>query len=161
MCEPRGYVNSLMGAIMKKDPDPGSILLTQRELQIMKVIWHEGSATVRYVHNAISQNKAPTYSTILTIMNILEKKGVLGHTQSGRAFVYRPILSRQQATRNYVRDVIARFFDGRPDRLITDMLDNDIWAPEQLRNAKNILDSWQENRASLSKGAEMTFEATA
>jgi predicted transcriptional regulator len=146
---------------MNKDLDPGSILLTQRELQIMKVIWNEGAATVSDVRKAISNNRVPAYTTVMTFMHILEKKGVLKHTQSGRAYIYRPILSRRQATQNYIRDVIARFFDGCPERLIADMLENDIWAPEQLRNAKNVLDSWQANRTSLGKGTGVTLEATA
>jgi predicted transcriptional regulator len=145
---------------MNKDLDLGSILLTQRELQIMKVIWNEGAATVGDVRNAISKNGVPAYTTVLTLMNILAKKGALEHTRSGRAYTYRPILSRRQATQNHVRDVVARFFDGCPEKLIADMLEDDIWAPEQLGRAKNVFDSRQANRTSLGKVAGMTLEAT-
>jgi predicted transcriptional regulator len=130
---------------MKKDLDVGSILLTRQELQIMKVVWEEGAATVREVRDAFSQRKAAAYTTILTFMRILEGKGALAHTKSGRVFIYRPLLTHQQATRNHVHDLIERFFDGCPDRLIADVLKNEVMAPEQLGNAKNLLDSWQAN----------------
>lgn len=84
----------------------------------MKVIWEMGSATVKEVCNTISLQKKTAYTTILTLMGILEDKGVLVHTRSGRAYIYRPLLSRERATRNQIRDVICRFFDGRPERLI-------------------------------------------
>jgi predicted transcriptional regulator len=130
---------------VKKDLDIDSILLTRRELQIMKVVWDEGAVTVKEVCQAISKNKAIAYTTILTFMKILENKGVLSHTRSGRAFLYRPVLSRQQATRNHVHDAIERFFDGRPERLLVDVLNNEVTTPEQLGYAKNLLGVWQEN----------------
>ncbi len=130
---------------MKKDLDVSSILLTRRELQIMKVIWDEGEATVKQVCGAISQRRPTAYTTVLTFMSILEEKGALVHTKSGRAYIYRPVLTREQATQNHVRDVIARFFDGSPEKLIADVVDNDVKPAEQVENTKEIIDSWQAN----------------
>lgn len=130
---------------MKKDLDVRFILLTRRELQIMNVIWQEGEATVRQVCDAISKQKATAYTTILTFMTILEQKGALAHTKSGRAYIYRPILSREQATQNHVRDVITRFFDGNPEKLIADVMENDAGAMESCRDSKDLIESWQAN----------------
>ncbi len=113
---------------MKRDLD--SIILTRQELQIMKVVWEMGAATVKDVCDTMSQKKAVAYTTILTLMGILEEKGALVHTRSGRAFLYSPLLSRQQATRNQVRDVVNRFFDGGPEKLIEDILENEILDPK-------------------------------
>lgn len=107
---------------MKKDLD--RIILTRQELQIMKVIWEMGAASVKNVYSVISKRKSTAYTTILTIMGILESKGVLTHTKSGRAFIYRPVLSRKQATRNQVHDVLERFFDGNPQKLIENIQEN-------------------------------------
>jgi BlaI family penicillinase repressor len=128
---------------MKRDLD--SIILTRQELQIMKVVWELGNATVKEVCDAMSQKKAVAYTTILTLMGILEEKGALVHTRSGRAFVYSPLLSRQQATRNQVRDVIARFFDGCPEGLIENVLESETIVPEQLEVLRNLVESRQEN----------------
>ncbi len=105
---------------MKKDLD--SIILTRQELQIMKVVWERGSVTVREVFDVISQKKITAYTTILTLMGILEAKGVLTHTKSGRTYLYQPLLSREKATQNQVQDLIVRFFDGSPEKLIESVL---------------------------------------
>ena len=138
-------VNCQIGVGMKKDLDVGSILLTRQELQIMKVIWEEGAATVRDVCDIISQKKAIAYTTVLTFMRILEEKGALTHTRVGRAYIYRPLLSRQQATHNCIHDVVERLFDGCPEKLIADVLENEVKAPEQLGNAKNLISAYHVN----------------
>ena len=109
---------------MKKDLK--RIILTPQELQIMKVIWELGVASVKSVYSVISRNKNTAYTTILTIMGILESKGALTHTKSGRAFIYRPLLSREQATRNQISDVLDRFFDGNPQKLIESVQENGV-----------------------------------
>jgi BlaI family penicillinase repressor len=129
---------------MKKDLD--SIILTRQELQIMKVVWAQGQATVKEVCEAISQKKATAYTTILTLMGILEEKGVLVHSKSGRAYVYKSLLSRQQATRNQVRDVVARFFDGDPQKLIASLLENEVKAPDESGYVRSIPDSRRQNQ---------------
>ena len=129
---------------MKKDLD--SIILTRQELRIMKVVWEQGAATVKEVCEALSQKKATAYTTILTLMGILEEKGALAHSRSGRAYVYKPLLSRQQATRNQVRDVLTRFFDGNPEKLIENVLENEIKEPEQLGSIRNLLESRNQNQ---------------
>jgi len=128
---------------MKRDVN--SIILTRQELQIMKVIWGLGAATVKDVCDVMSQRKTVAYTTILTLMGILEEKGALVHTRTGRAFLFRPLLSRQQATRNMVRDVIMRFFDGSPEGLVEDILENEAFDPGQRQMVRSLLDSRQEH----------------
>jgi predicted transcriptional regulator len=130
---------------MKKDMDACSILLTRREIDIMNVIWEKGTATVKEVWDVINQKKVTAYTTILTIMSILERKCILDHIRSGRAYIYRPILSRQQVKQNHVRDIIARYFDGNPEKLIADVRENVIKAPEPFINTKEQMESWQTN----------------
>jgi BlaI family transcriptional regulator, penicillinase repressor len=108
--------------MMKKDLN--SMLLTRQELQIMRIVWERGEATVRDVCETISRKKKTAYTTTLTLMGILEAKGALTHIRSGRAYVYRPILSRDQATSNQINDVIERFFDGDADRLVDYVREN-------------------------------------
>jgi BlaI family transcriptional regulator, penicillinase repressor len=129
---------------MKKDLD--SIILTRQELQIMKVVWDRGAASVKEVCDAISRRKATAYTTILTLMGILEEKGALAHTRSGRAYIYKPLLTRHQATQNQVHDVLTRFFDGSPEKMIETVIENEVTKPEQLGTVRNLLESRQENR---------------
>jgi BlaI family transcriptional regulator, penicillinase repressor len=115
---------------MKKDLD--SIILTRQELEIMKVVWDRSSAKVGEVCEVISQKKQTAYTTVLTLMGILEEKGALTHVRAGRAYIYKPLLSREQATRNQVCDVIKRFFDGRPEKLLENVVELDLATADQL-----------------------------
>jgi BlaI family penicillinase repressor len=131
---------------MKSDLE--SIILTRQELQIMKVVWARGSANVREVCDVISRKKTTAYTTILTLMGILESKGALAHTRVGRAYVYRPLLSRRQATRNQVRDLLKRFFDGNPKRLIENVLEDEDLEPDQIGAVRSLLESRTHHRIS-------------
>lgn len=100
-------------------------LLTRQELKIMKVVWDNGPSTVKDVCEAMSQEMLLSYTTVMTLMAILERKGVLTHRKSSQAFVYRPLLSRRQATRNHVRDVIARYLNEKPENLLAFVMQNE------------------------------------
>ncbi len=132
---------------MKKEME--SIILTKQELQIMRIVWALGSATVKQVCSILSEHKATAYTTVLTLMGILEKKGVLNHIRSGRAFLYRPLLSREQATRNQVRDLICRFFDDNPDRLIESVLENENISSERLDRLLRLIKRQEEHQMAL------------
>ncbi len=123
---------------MKRDLD--SLILTRQEFQIMKVVWEKGSATVREVCESISQRKPTAYTTVLTLMGILEEKGALSHTRLGRAYVYRPMLSNRQAVRNQLQDLITRLFDGSPLKLIESVLDQEAIDRDQLADLRRVLE---------------------
>ena len=129
---------------MKRDLE--SIILTRQELQIMKEVWKLGSATVNDVCKAISLRKPTAYTTILTLMGILEEKGALEHSRIGRAYLYKPLLSEHQATRNQINDILARFFDGSPQKLMEYIVENEIVRSEQTMSAPRLLDERMENR---------------
>lgn len=129
---------------MKKDLD--SIILTRQELLIMKVVWDKGAASVKEVCDVISQKKATAYTTILTLMGILEDKGALTHVRAGRAYIYKPLLSRQQATKNQLHDVVTRFFDGKPEKMIEAVLDYEMPHLDQLATLRNLLETRREHQ---------------
>jgi BlaI family transcriptional regulator, penicillinase repressor len=124
---------------MKADLE--SFILTRRELQIMKVVWDKQSVTVKDVHDALIPVKTMARNTILTMIRILEHKGALIHRKEGRAYIYEPVLSRHQATMNQMRDIILRFFDGKPEKLIEVVLKNEIKDSEQHQIAKTLIES--------------------
>ena len=128
---------------MKKDLD--SYILTRQELLIMKAIWKQRSATVRDVCNVISQKKATAYTTILTLMQILEKKGALIRKRVGRSYIYSPLISQRQATRNQVNDLLVRFFDGNPNKLIETVLENELQSSEPINSTAAMKRSNIEN----------------
>jgi predicted transcriptional regulator len=86
--------------------------LTPQELAIMKVVWQLEAATVRDVYEQLRTTRAIAYTTVLTMMKILEQKGYVKRTREDRAFVYRPARPRQQVIGSMVREFVERVFDG-------------------------------------------------
>ena len=86
--------------------------LTPQELAIMKVVWKLETATVRDIYEQLRERRDVAYTTVLTMMKILEHKGYVKKTRVERAFVYRPTRPRQQVLGGMVREFIDRVFDG-------------------------------------------------
>lgn len=84
----------------------------------MKVVWRLGSSTVRDVHDALRARRPIAYTTVLTMMRILEAKGYVKKSKSERAYVYRPAKPRHQVVGAMVRDFVNRVFDGAAEPLL-------------------------------------------
>ena len=114
-------------------------LLTDRELDIMAVLWERGAATVAEVQDQLEDELA--YTTVLTILRTLEAKGHVGHEESGgRAYLYFPKTVRRHAARAALRHVLETVFDGAPDRLVSRLLADERVTPEQLRRIRDEAD---------------------
>jgi predicted transcriptional regulator len=92
--------------------------LTPQELAIMKEVWRLDKATVRDVYEALREKRSIAYTTVMTMMKILEDKGYLKKSQVDRAYVYRPARPRQQVVGAMVRDFVDRVFDGAAGGLL-------------------------------------------
>jgi len=102
----------------------------------MKVLWDKGRATVREVVTALPRRRQPAYSTVLTMLRILEQKGYARHEKVGRAFAYVPVLGREQAQRSAVQRLVSQLFDDSPGSLALNIIENedvDCVALEALR----------------------------
>ena len=86
--------------------------LTAQELAIMKVVWRLGTATVREVYEALLESRHIAYTTVMTMMNILEAKGYLRKDKDDRAYRYRPRRPERAVIRSMVREFVNRVFDG-------------------------------------------------
>ena len=92
--------------------------LTPQELAIMKVIWRLEKATVRDVYSAFRARREIAYTTVMTMMKILEEKGYLSKSRVERAYVYRPTQPRTKVVGAIVRDFLDRVFDGAAGPLL-------------------------------------------
>lgn len=86
--------------------------LTPQELAIMKVVWRLEKATVRHVYQALLERREIAYTTVMTMMNILEEKGFLRKVRVDRAYEYRPAQPRHKIIGAMVHDFLDRVFDG-------------------------------------------------
>jgi predicted transcriptional regulator len=122
-------------------PRKKSIDLTEAELRLMQVIWEKGKATVPEVIEALEETPPPAYNTVLTTMTILERKGYLRHTapKVGRAFIYRPVVSRRKASGNAVRHLLSRFFGGSAEALILNLIEEEKLSETELKRVRELL----------------------
>jgi BlaI family penicillinase repressor len=97
--------------------------LTAQELEIMKVIWEREHATVRDVYEALLEHRKVAYTTVMTMMKILEHKGYLRKSQEERAYVYRPAQAKRQVIGAMVKDFINRVFNGSAEPLLVHLVE--------------------------------------
>ncbi len=113
--------------------------LTEAELRLMEILWKKGEATVGDVVDALPGEQVLAYSTVLTFMRILEQKGYARHRKQGRAFLYSPVVDRPSVQRSAVQYVLSRFFDGSPESLVLNILENEQLDPEELKRLKEMI----------------------
>jgi predicted transcriptional regulator len=117
-----------------------SATLTEAELRLMRVLWQRGEATVADVTAAVRSPAPLAYSTVLTMLRILEHKGYLTHTQQGRAFRYRPIVDQTTARRRAVRHLVSRFFDGSARLLVLNVIEQEKIDVSELRRLRKLVE---------------------
>ena len=114
--------------------------LTPQELAIMKVVWSRDKATVRDVYEALREKRAIAYTTVMTMMRILEDKGYLKKTLVDRAHVYKPAQRRQQVIGAMVRDFLDRVFDGASESLLVHLAKDNKLTEKQRRIVKQLIE---------------------
>jgi predicted transcriptional regulator len=111
--------------------------LTPLELEIMQVLWENGASTVGEVIPKLKAELA--YTTVQTMLMVLLRKGKVKRSQEGRAFRYRPVVSRERASGNAVEDLVRRMFGGSAEALLMAMVDaRQIGAEELERLARKV-----------------------
>jgi predicted transcriptional regulator len=113
--------------------------LTEAELRLMDIIWKKAPTTVAEVVEALPPESGLAYSTVLTTMRILENKGYIRHNKQGRAFVYEPVVEREEASRNAVRYLVSRFFNGSPTLLVQNLLKDEELSAKELDRLRTMI----------------------
>jgi BlaI family penicillinase repressor len=122
---------------MKKKP---ARVLGQQELQIMTVAWERGRVTVRDVYEALRERRQVAYTTVMTMMNILDEKGFLKKTPGeDRAYVYEPVKSRQTVTRAMVNEFVDRVFGGSANPLMLHLIEDRHVTEEDLDELRRAI----------------------
>jgi BlaI family transcriptional regulator, penicillinase repressor len=106
----------------------------------MSVLWQRGTATVGDAVATLKKKRVVSYSTVQTILRILEHKGYVTHEKVARAFVYRALVDERQARRRALRHLLGRLFNGSPSLLVLNVLDDDEMDPAELQRVKKIIE---------------------
>ena len=113
--------------------------LTQRELDVMTVLWDLGSGTVAEVRAHLHDNLA--YTTVLTILRILEDKGHVTHEEQGRAHRYFPAIERAEAGTSALRRLLETVFGGSPELLLTNLVSDQNLSKAEISNLRRMLEA--------------------
>jgi BlaI family transcriptional regulator, penicillinase repressor len=128
---------------MKKGPQQK---LGERELDIMQVLWRGGSASVTEVHQSLLHKRDDiAYTTVQTMLNRLEAKGLVRRDNSDRAHRYLPVLKEPTVVNQAIHKLAERFFSGSVEALATRLVEKDLNL-EQLDHLQELIDAHRQNR---------------
>jgi BlaI family transcriptional regulator, penicillinase repressor len=119
---------------------------TEGELELLRVLWAKGSATVRELHDAVSQERALGYTTVLKLLQIMTEKGLVQRNEVGRAHVYRTTASQGETQSQLLRDLSERLFSGSATQLAMHALAMEPASSDELKEIRKLIDRRQEKR---------------
>lgn len=117
---------------------------TNRELDIMSVLWREGSGTVAEVRDALGENVG--YTTVLKMLQILEEKGAVGHEREGRAYRYHPLVESASAGGRALRRIVNKIFHGSAEMLLATLVEDRDFSDEEIQRMRSVLDRAERRR---------------
>ena len=126
---------------MPRRPSTG---LTPLELEIMKVLWRQGPSTVQSVQDELGSERSLAYNTVQTMLNVLLRKGKVRRERQERAFVYAPALTKTQAVRHAVSDLVQRMFEGSPEDLVMSLIETRQLTPERIERLAALVQQRKE-----------------
>lgn len=110
------------------------------EMQVLSFLWENGPSTAREVLEALPDGKKRAYTSILSVMQVMEKKGLLNHTNRGVAHVYKPAVKKSKIIQPFVRRVMTEVFGGRPVAMMQALLSEAEVSEGELAQIKQLLD---------------------
>jgi BlaI family transcriptional regulator, penicillinase repressor len=118
---------------------PSSATLTPQELELMKIVWQKGQATVRDVYETLLEHRKIAYTTVMTMMRVLEKKGYVKTHRVNRAYVYRPTRPERQVQRSMVREFVDRVFNGSAHPLLVHLVEDRRLSSKELEELERLI----------------------
>jgi len=122
---------------MSRRPSPG---LTPLELEIMKVLWKQGPSSVQSVQQGLDPQRPLAYNTVQTMLNVLLRKGKVLRERQERAYLYAASLTRGQAIRHAVGDLVQRMFEGSPEDLVMSLIETRQLTPARIERLAALVE---------------------
>lgn len=122
---------------MARPQQPG---LTENELDVMKVLWKESPLKVGEVLERLKRQPKPAYTSLLTLIQTMEKKGYIAHEQEGKAYAYKPKLQQRHFTTNEIKRVAKRLFNDRPFALAVNLVKDEHLSQDEIKQLKKLLE---------------------
>jgi len=125
---------------MRKSISP----LGETEIEVLNHVWDMGEATVQDVLDRILEDRKVAYTTVMTVMRNLSKKGYLTYRKDGVTYVYRASEEPGKVRRSLVNNLVAKVFKGSPSKLVQTLVENDELSPEEIAEIKEMIDNMEE-----------------
>jgi predicted transcriptional regulator len=116
---------------------------TERELEILNILWEHGAATVREVHDKLSPSKPSQYTTTLKLIQIMSEKGLMTRVEKDRSHVYRPVIRRDYVRQKLVSSLMERAFGGSLHKLVVGALGAKHASKEELADLRQLVDEYE------------------
>ena len=113
--------------------------LTDAELEVMRAIWELEGGTVREVHKRLNRNRPLAYTTVMTMLNILEEKGHLTRRKQGRAYLYQPVRPKSQVISGMIDDFLGKVFDGSARPLVLSLVKDQKLSEKDLEEIASMI----------------------
>ena len=133
---------------------PEKVNPTERELEILKVLWDRGEATVRDVYEELRQRLPIVQNTVQAFLRTMEDKGLVTHRLEGRTFIYQPTYEREQTTQRLAEQLLTRAFDGAMDQLVQSVLSLRQPTKDELARLEELLAEAKATKAKTSRKKE-------
>ena len=112
---------------------------TERELEILKILWRRNEATVREVYEEMSESAPIVHNTVQAFLRTMEDKGLVTHRLEGRTFIYKPVPQHDETQRSLLSGLLQRVFDGAVDQLVQSALSLRPPTPEELAKLEQLI----------------------
>ena len=113
--------------------------ITERQFTVLRVLWAHGPLTVRGLMEYLPRGDGQPYTTVLGLLQAMEKAGLVTHQEEGPTYRYAPAVSRREATGTLLRDFVSRFFRGSAEALVLGLVDAEALSAEELRDIEQRL----------------------
>jgi BlaI family transcriptional regulator, penicillinase repressor len=110
------------------------------ELQILGVLWAHGPRSVRDVLESMPDGKARAYTTILSCLQVMERKGLVAHRREGQGYIYRPVVQKQRVLGSVVRQLLRNVFGGRPSVALQYFIAESDCTPDEIEQLRQLVE---------------------
>ncbi len=120
-------------------PRPRQPGLTENELEVMQVLWTQAPLKIADILEILQRTPKPAYTSLLTLVQTMEKKGYIKHKKIGKAFVYVPILQQKKFLTSEIKRIAKRLFGGSPGKLVLNLVENEHLNEAEMKALKQLL----------------------
>ena len=128
-------------------PRPKEEHPTPGELEVLKILWEKGPATVRDVMEILNQRRERAYTSVMSLLNVMVDKGLLDREPHGRAYLYRAKVKRRSTLGGMVSDLLGRAFEGSTSSLIAHLLEESHPSEEELEAIREMVEAYREQHS--------------